>query len=152
MTVWYGAWTIEWFYSANPHRTLLKLYFISRFAENSTVGWYVIRYISHTVQSSARAGQFLHWLYSACQCFDPDPNPVGSAFNLGLDPGSGSGSRCLKIGLKSLNLLWLTLRTRTEKCSDWAEVLTTVSSHFFKNLLLLAILSYLTLLKSYHIE
>jgi hypothetical protein len=30
--------------------------------------------------------------------------------------------------------------------------LTTVSSHFFKNLLLLAILSYLALLKSYHIE
>jgi hypothetical protein len=34
-----------------------------------------------------------------------DPAPVGSAFNLGLDPGSGSypdpdsGSRCLKIGL-----------------------------------------------------
>jgi hypothetical protein len=32
------------------------------------------------------------------------------------------------------------------------EHLTTVSSHFFKNLLLLANLSYLTLLKSYHIE
>jgi hypothetical protein len=30
--------------------------------------------------------------------------------------------------------------------------LTTVSSHFFKNLLLLAILSYLALLKSYPIE
>jgi hypothetical protein len=30
---------------------------------------------------------------------------------------------------------------RTEKCSDWAEILTTVSSHFFKNLLLLAIFS-----------
>jgi hypothetical protein len=29
---------------------------------------------------------------------------------------------------------------------------TTVSSHFSKNLLLLAILSYLTLIKSYHIE
>ncbi len=35
---------------------------------------------------------------------------------------------------------------------DWAEILTTVSSHFFKNVLLLSILSYLALLKSYHIE
>ncbi len=38
--------------------------------------------------------------------------------------------------------------TRTEKCSDWARILTTVSSHFFKNILLLAIFSYLALLKS----
>jgi hypothetical protein len=41
---------------------------------------------------------------------------------------------------------------RTEKCSDCAEILTIASSHFFKNLLLVAILSYLALLKSYHIE
>jgi exonuclease III len=38
----------------------------------------------------------------------PDPNPVGSALNLGLDSDlyseSRSGSRCLKIGLKSQNL------------------------------------------------
>jgi hypothetical protein len=32
------------------------------------------------------------------------------------------------------------------------KILTTVSSHFFKNLLLLAIFSYLALIKSYHIE
>jgi hypothetical protein len=40
--------------------------------------------------------------------------------------------------------------TRTEKCSDCAEILTTVSSHFFKNLLLVAIFSYVALLKSCH--
>jgi hypothetical protein len=33
-----------------------------------------------------------------------------------------------------------------------AAQLTTVSSHFFKNFLLLAILSFIALLKSYHIE
>jgi hypothetical protein len=32
------------------------------------------------------------------------------------------------------------------------KIVTTVSSHFFKQLLLLAIFSYLALLKSYHIE
>ncbi len=32
------------------------------------------------------------------------------------------------------------------------KIVTTVSSDFFKNLLLLAIFSYLALLKSYHIE
>ncbi len=31
------------------------------------------------------------------------------------------------------------VRTKNEKCSDWAEILTTVPSHFFKNLLLMAI-------------
>jgi hypothetical protein len=33
------------------------------------------------------------------------PDPVGSAFNFGLDPDPDSGSRCLKIGLKSQTLL-----------------------------------------------
>jgi hypothetical protein len=33
------------------------------------------------------------------------------------------------------------LKTRTEKYSNWAEILTTVPSHFFKNLLLLQMLS-----------
>jgi hypothetical protein len=41
------------------------------------------------------------------------------------------------------------LRTRTGKCSDWAEILTTAPSHFFKNLILLAFF-FLALLKSYH--
>jgi hypothetical protein len=39
-----------------------------------------------------------------------------------------------------------------KKRSDWAEILTTVSFHFFKNLLLLTIFSYLALLKSYYVE
>ncbi len=42
--------------------------------------------------------------------------------------------------------------TRTEKCSDCAEILTSVSLRFFKNLLPLAIFSYLALLKRCHIE
>jgi hypothetical protein len=65
-----------------------------------------------------------------------DPHPNWARIRIrNPDPGS----KCLK---KSQNLLWLTLRTRTEKCSDWAEILTTVSSHFLKNLLLLAIFSF----------
>ncbi len=43
-------------------------------------------------------------------------------------------------------------KDENRKCSDWAELLTTVSSHFFKNLLLVAMFFYLTLLKSYHKE
>ncbi len=77
------------------------------------------------------------WLRNSDRIRNPDPDP---------------GSRCLKIGWKIQNLLWLTLRTRTEKCSDWAEILTTFSSQFFKNLLIMAIFSYLALLKSNHIE
>ncbi len=80
-----------------------------------------------------------------------DPHSIWAWIRI-RNPDPDSGSRCLKINLKSQNLLWLALRTRTEKCSDWAEILTAVSSHFFKNLLLLAIFSYLALLKSYHIE
>jgi hypothetical protein len=56
-----------------------------------------------------------------------DPEPAGSEFNLGLDPDphleSGYGSRCLKVGIKSLNLQQVIvfvnpLTTRTEKCSN----------------------------------
>jgi hypothetical protein len=43
-------------------------------------------------------------------------------------------------------------KDENKKCSDWAEILTTVSSHFFKNLLPSAIFSYIALLKIYHIE
>jgi hypothetical protein len=91
------------------------------------------------------------------QCFGSGSGWIRIQFGPGSririrNPDPDSGPRCLKIGLKSQNLLLLTLKKRTEKYSDLAEILTTVSSHFFKNLLLLAILSYLALLKSYHIE
>jgi hypothetical protein len=43
-------------------------------------------------------------------------------------------------------------KDETAKCTDWAEILTTDLSHISKNLLLMAIFSFLALLKSYHLE
>ncbi len=79
---------------------------------------------------------------------DPDPY---------LESGSGfwiqmSKNRCNKPKFTMTDSIFYPLRTRTEKWSDGAEILTTVPSHFFNNLLLLAIFYYLALLKSYHIE
>jgi hypothetical protein len=82
-----------------------------------------------------------------------DPDPVGSAFNLGLDPGSGYvfgtrihmfKNRFKKPKFTMTDSILNPLRTRIEKCNSFLSL--------FKNLLLLAIFSYLALLKSYHIE
>jgi hypothetical protein len=79
-------------------------------------------------------------------CSVSDPDPVGSAFNLGLDPDpyseSGFPIQVSKNRFKKLKF------TMTDLNDENRTILTTVSSHFFKNILLLAILSYLALLKS----
>jgi hypothetical protein len=76
------------------------------------------------------------------------PDLVGSAFNLGLDPDpyseSGSGFRIQMYK----NRLKKTKFTKTDFMDENRKML----SYFFKNVLLLAIFSYLALLKSYHIE
>ncbi len=42
-----------------------------------------------------------------------DPHSIWAWIRI-RNPDPDSGTRCLKIGLKSQNLLWLTLRTRTD--------------------------------------
>ncbi len=84
-----------------------------------------------------------------------DPEPVGSAFNLGLDPGSGSvfGIRFrIQMSKKRFKKPKFTLtdfKDKNRKMLRLSWNLTTVSSHFFKNLLLLAILSFIFYLYSH---
>ena len=70
-----------------------------------------------------------------------DPDPYSES-------GSGFRIQVSKNRLKKLKFTRTDLNDKNRKCSDWATILTTVSSHFFKNILLLAIFSYLALLKS----